>query len=50
MSVFINGIEQLPEAARKVLSRIESSQKITFWVAIASLIVAIVAIFLGVFL
>jgi len=44
MSVSINGIEQLPEEGRKALAGILRWSKVAFWVAIASLIVAIAAI------
>ena len=47
MPIFINGIEQLPEEGRKALASILRWSKVAFWVAVASLVVAIIAIIIA---
>jgi len=48
MPVFINGIEQLPEEGRKALADILKWSRVAFWVAIVSLIMAIIAIIVAI--
>ena len=51
MSVGIKGVEQPPEEVRKALLKLQSSSKFGiwgFWVAIGSLIVAIIAVFIAI--
>jgi hypothetical protein len=47
MPVSINGIEQLPEEGREALLKLQSHSRFGvwgFWVAVASFIVAIIAV------